>query len=210
MNMPLSKAYNEVLNKPNSKCDYFVIFDDDTQIPVNYFTQICIYDKLYGKLFKVPIVQQNGKIVSPIKANHKKLDFVGPGLLAGNDFSFVGSGMIIPYNFLEINKFDEAFNFYGIDHDISQTYLRDNVINIIPVILNHSLSTDFCDNKFPKFKVESLLFSTIYNGYKHGRKLSSSIRALKYCFRFIIRCKNIGYLTSFIRNYIFVYFVHKR
>lgn len=200
-NLALSKVYNTIVNNSAINYDYLVILDDDSLIPSNFFIEIYNSDKVYGSLFKIPIVEQNGFIISPIRANHKKLSFIGPGFLSGRDNSIIGSGMVIPFSFLKYNRFDENLSFYGVDHDIAQCYLRHSVINIMPVFMTHSLSTDFTKNvKFPKFKVDSLLFSTLYNGKKHDKKLSSIIRALKYTIRFAFRCKRPDYILLFFHN----------
>jgi len=116
-NKPLSNIYNKFLSDYHEGSDCFFIFDDDTNIPKEFFD----LSKKNSKDFDLilPKVFDGGVCFYP-KENHQVIS---------KDYKFhspynilsIGSGLLISSNFLDvfyinnITPFDSRFVLYGVD-----------------------------------------------------------------------------------------------
>jgi len=132
-NMPLSKIYNQIINKHRkTKYEYLILLDQDTTFTPDFFRQLCksIYEFKSVSLF-LPIVISSNKIVSPANLfmfkgeywKSKKL-----GLINAKNKAAINSGMVISFEYL-MNRFsgyDERFKFYGTDTYFMKMYSKFN------------------------------------------------------------------------------------
>lgn len=151
-NIPLSKVYNEVINKhSNVDYDYLILFDQDSTFTSDFFYQLnkSIDEFLNVSLF-LPIVISDNNIVSPanlflFKGNYWKSKKLG--LVEAKNKAAINSGMVISFEYLK-NRFvgyDERFLFYGTDTYFMKTYAKDNdCFCVFDGEILHHLA--YCDN----------------------------------------------------------------
>ncbi|UFT95770.1 hypothetical protein [Pectobacterium carotovorum] len=175
-NKPLSCIYNDFLK--NSLYSRYVIFDDDTIVPMDYLSYVNNNDVD----IRIPIIKSKaGKIVYP-KKRGGVLD--EEGIYDDNDFIYtVGSGLVI-YKTL-INKFfyynndlfDERYALYGVDVSL---FRRINLIKNkgchikiqIANIISHSMSN--LEEKPSEFRRVERLIDNVITLRSYPESFSSS------------------------------------
>lgn len=210
-NAPLSSVYNQVALSCKENYNILVLLDDDSFVPSNFINYMVDAYMVDAQRVKVPLAYSNNKLISPTKKNLSRISYIKEGLVEGNDFSAIGSGLVIPTEIFDFIRFDENLRFYGVDHDFIATLLDFNKVEVVHVRLEHSLSTDVIDNRnFSLFKIDSLIYSMLYNGVKHKNYLLSMYRASKLTIKMIYLKKNFSPLYIFIRNLWSLIFSNKR
>ncbi|WP_298936367.1 hypothetical protein [uncultured Prevotella sp.] len=145
-NKPLSKIYNDTINKL-AENEYLIIFDDDSSFDSDFFeksSQAIIHNKEIN-LF-LPIVYDRGKIISPAKMIWFKghyLKSITPGMINSKNITAINSGMIINAQYLK-HKFigyDERIKFYFTDNDFMDKFTSTNKkLFILDYKMNHTLN----------------------------------------------------------------------
>ena len=120
VNCPLAKVYNDA-SEPKSAYEWFVILDDDTQLPLDFLESLVEADRDgFGADIAVPIVRCGDLIVSPGQYNFvkgKHLTEVQRGMLPSYNLVAIASGMAIRHRYIASfpRPFDERLSFYGVD-----------------------------------------------------------------------------------------------
>ncbi len=143
-NKPLSWIYNDFINFVD--VDYYVLFDDDTEINHDYENFLfqmnnndlelpkiisAIDGKLYYPKLNEKIISENGII-----KNRDELFSIGSGLIISNKIKRV----FCSYN---LELFDSRFALYGVDFSFFRRLNKieeDNLLISSQTFLNHSLS----------------------------------------------------------------------
>lgn len=194
-NLPLSKLYNNLLSKYNNN-DRFIIFDDDTLIPIDFFTDL-------NESYSFDIDLQLPKIIS-IEDGNCYYPLVN-GLVESScqtkkyteeDIVYsIGSGMTIHKSLIDkfhahgMNIFDESFALYGVDMSIfkAMNLLKEKENESFKIQLashlKHSLSR--VSSKKSVFRereriYDSLLSSIIYPEYK-SQKVKMILKSFYLC-----------------------------
>lgn len=139
-NAPLSLVYNTTLS--GLDLDGAVILDQDSDLPADYFAH-CRRSLAAqpGVPLHIPIVKSNGLVVSPgrlmfFKGRHVKNP--QSGLRKARGMLAITSGMVISRSYLQVPRFDERLNLYGIDTKfmINLADANEGVV-VMPVVLDH-------------------------------------------------------------------------
>ncbi|WP_241570116.1 hypothetical protein, partial [Rosenbergiella collisarenosi] len=125
LNIPLSKLYNSLIRN-NEGFDRYIIFDDDTCIPPEFFSTLNLdyHSQVDLQLPKVISIDDN-VLYYPI-VNGNVIDSEDKSLIfSNNDIVYsIGSGLIIYKSCIEkfyshsYDLFDESFALYGVDMSI--------------------------------------------------------------------------------------------
>lgn len=115
-NQGLAKAYNRGLRDCES--EFVAIFDDDTEVPAEYFDKTNGYCERDPADIYLPVVRSRDIIMSPcikhglsFKPIHSINDLKGVA-----DISAINSGMVVRRAFYERCRYDERLFVDGIDH----------------------------------------------------------------------------------------------
>lgn len=158
LNKPLSKIYNETINKLLIH-EYLIIFDDDSVFNSDLFEESSnsISANKGINLF-LPIVYDNEKIISPAIMKGFKghyLKNIQPGVINSKNITAINSGMIIKGQYLK-NKFigyDERIKFYFTDNDFMYKFTLDNkALYILNYKMHHTLNFYLRGESFEKKK----------------------------------------------------------
>ena len=115
-NRGLAKAYNRGLHDCES--EFVVIFDDDTEVPAEYFEKTNGYCEREPADIYLPIVRSRDIIMSPcIKRglSFKPIHSIND-LKDAASISAINSGMVVRRAFYERCRYDERLFVDGIDH----------------------------------------------------------------------------------------------
>ena len=147
-NRPLSKIYNDFLHQAQG-VDYYVLFDDDTDINFEFEKYIFDLQSVDLELPKV-ISVVNGKQYYPI---FNGLVFEQYGFIDNTkgDIYSIGSGLVISsqlkkqFNIRGVELFDSHFALYGVDFSFFRKlklfFKSQQLIISSNVLLNHGLSS---------------------------------------------------------------------
>lgn len=179
-NKGLSSAYNKALDYLKGKDGWLCIFDDDTEVPAEYFDEIksLINDTSYD-IFLPQVICNNG-LMSPVnfkkyKVNKvKSIDEIDNKYIAG-----INSGLAVNLDFLGDYRYD------------------------------HNLFLDFVDYKFiidmreknAKFKILDTILIQSFSGESNDKNAVKT--------RFIIKKKDLKYFysKSFISKLYYKYLI---
>ncbi|MCC3719626.1 hypothetical protein LLQ54_13655 [Rouxiella badensis] len=171
-NRPLSVMYNDILSLKGY--DEFYLFDDDTEVPVDFFNlAVCDADLI------LPIIRDTADIESfyPLVNGHVKTTY--GDLENGANVLSVGSGLKLSSSLLDkfhkhnMKPFDERFSLYGVDFSL---FRRINILNsmgetvsiTVRGVLNHSLSR--IESKPSKWRETERLSDQILTKIHYSRR----------------------------------------
>lgn len=146
-NLGLSKAYNEAIaNFPAlSEGDYLCLLDDDTQLQDGFFEKVQKQiDGHPSADILLPILKQNGTIVSPSTGKSRKPFFATEEecLLADTQtIAAFNSGMIIRLSVFRAYRYDERIFLDGVDHAFIRDMKKEKKnILVLPVFAEQQYS----------------------------------------------------------------------
>lgn len=155
-NLGLSKAYNKVISSLDKKEGLICLFDDDTQVGVNYFDSLRKDSDDYESIdIFAPVVRDQKGILSPCK-------FVGARGVRVKDIdkiprhgiSAINSGLAVRLKVFNDYKYDEGQFLDYIDH----AFIRDVInqdksrIRIMDVVFEQHFSA--CERTSKKMAIE--------------------------------------------------------
>ena len=121
-NAGLAAAYNRALDSLNTDDGYICLFDDDTEIPDNYFTEI---DRLAVETDAdviLPVVKDETGIMSPCRINGVLTSRISsPDEINGRNISGINSGMAVKAAVFKNYRYDTEYFLDFIDH----AFIRD-------------------------------------------------------------------------------------
>ena len=121
-NLGLAKAYNRALDSLKGKDGYVCLFDDDTEVPADYFEKLDAEIEKNSADIVLPVIRDKVGIMSPCiigGAFTKRIDSLTE-LNEGN-ISGINSGMAINLKLFESYRYDENYFLDFIDH----AFIRD-------------------------------------------------------------------------------------
>lgn len=199
-NKPLSWIYNDFINSIN--VDYYVLFDDDTEINLAYESYLFQMDNIDLELPKIISIVDE-KQYYPLMNRELILE---KGLIDSKENLFsIGSGLVISNKiknfFLNNNKelFDPKFALYGVDISFFRRLNklgRDSFLISSQTFLNHSLSR--AEGVIAKWRAKERLYDEILT-IKYYRAFSF-LRVLKATFKYILKL-NIFYILVIFNIY---------
>lgn len=158
-NVGLSKAYNAAINSLNSKDDnnYICIFDDDTKIPSNYFSEMKIAIEKNNCDIFLPVVYDGEEIMSPFLINGKFYKKITDINNIKGVFSGINSGMLIKSSVFENYCYDEGLFLDYVDHHFMHDMLQQKrIISLVKSVVlnqNFSSSTDNLNGALIRFHI---------------------------------------------------------
>lgn len=141
-NLPLSRIYNIFLSQGHS--DIFCIFDDDTDLKIDYFRSVNRLTK--NVPVGIPKIYHQGKLLSPLKDVFgwgRCFHDLASGTFVSNGLTFINSGLALHRSYVSKYApiYDENLSFYGTDTQVAHDYwVRNPEIRILDVSLSHDLS----------------------------------------------------------------------
>lgn len=183
-NSPLSVIYNRSLYYCSADVDSICILDDDSDLPVDFLDEYYKSKYLLADMY-MPLVWQDGELVSPVRPDGIRFKSLDPGVYSAKQINGIASGMIIPKATLSRERFDERFFFYGADTEyllrMGSTGANVYVFN---ACIMHSLSTDVSRNAaFSLFKYRSLLQAFCLIGVLYNRQCYYFLKMLRCAVR---------------------------
>jgi len=190
----LYAAYTYTLNRAiETKCDWILLLDQDTKIPLNYFfllSKITADKSLDNDVVAIvpKVFTINGKIISPCKlyiGRIRKSIKLGYAGICDFKISAINSGAFIKVNFLiAIGGFNPLFKLDFVDHWIFyKIFACRKKVFILDSIIEHELSVTNYDIYMSKERYKNILNSEILFINLYSSKLEKII----YFLRLIIR-----------------------
>lgn len=197
-NLPLSKAYNKVINQfKNENYDFLVLLDQDSSFKKELFIKLdnTFQNNKEINLF-LPIIKFKNTIVSPTKKYFLKGFYFKEkpfGIQKAKNISAINSGMIISFKFLKekYKGYDERLKFYGTDDYFMMEYCKnEKELFILDYEFEHDLTLSTLNNSSDKLvksyhqmlEAWSILYSDSILKYivKLYTYIHSSYIAIKY------------------------------
>ena len=200
-NAPLSLVYNTVLTGMDLDCA--VILDQDSDLPVDYFSHCRLsLSAQPGVALHLPIVKSHGLVVSPgrlmfFKGKHVKNP--QSGLRKARGMLAITSGMVLSRRYLQVPRFDERLNLYGIDTKFMINLAdADEGVVVMPVVLDHdtALWSDISADAM-LFRAKSLVAS--WRVVFESRPIASclaSIYARFFMAKLAVKYRDVRFLKS--------------
>lgn len=147
-NVGISKAYNACIDHlvEHTGADMLCLFDDDTHISDNYFTELKkVCENAEENIF-VPLIYGANKLVSPciLDKNHRVTPFQRDADALnyhGNDLSAINSCMALKKALFAHFRYDENIFLDGVDHNfILQMRQKGEKIKVFPYRCDHAFS----------------------------------------------------------------------
>lgn len=140
-NLGLSKAYNMAIDyfREDRKSGYICIFDDDTELPPDFFEKFRIQMEEHPKIdVFVPVLTQSNKIISPCRKCVWNRYFRSADecmkIKSAESIQAFNSGMIIRLSLFDSYRYDERIFLDGVDHafmrDIAELRAK---VHVVPV-----------------------------------------------------------------------------
>ncbi|EFC2171858.1 hypothetical protein FWZ03_03080 [Escherichia coli] len=174
-NRPLSKVYNHIIEK-NMDSEYFMILDDDTEVPINYFP-LRAFQLSYDIGIPMISVSNDRKVIYP-EVNGEIITKEGFCEKVKN-IKAISSGLVIHNNVIIKIKnsypdiFDTRFAFYGVDFTFLRRIVELNKLYhfriYIENALTHSLSRvegDISQWRYKERVIDVVLTSLLYEKSK--------------------------------------------
>jgi len=202
-NTVLSKVYNYVIEDEKAHSAYLALFDDDSEIPINYFEELKKAIELNPTIsLFLPQIYSNSVLVSPAKNYYIKTSLIKKiktGIISSNYMTAINSGMVISNRVFTAGfRYDENLNFYGTDNFFMYTYIQKNpTLVILNVKICHDLSINDSkniDNKVRIFKEIKRANFIIYSNNKWKK-------SIVFCNNFFVSIK----LTLKYRSWKFIH-----
>lgn len=200
-NKPLSWIYNDFINAIDA--DYYVLFDDDTEINSSYENFLFQMNNIDLELPKIISIIDKKQYYP--KLNEQIISENGVIERRGELFS-IGSGLIISNKIKKIFKkydlelFDSRFALYGVDFSFFRRLNKIGKAGLLissKTFLNHSLSG--AEGVIAKWRAKERLYDEILT-IKYYRAFSF-LRVLKAIFKYILKL-NIFYILEIFNIYI--------
>lgn len=169
-NEPLSKIYNQIIEKYINRYSILFLFDQDTHIRQDYFNKMekAILENTDIALF-LPYVICNSVCVSPgyfAFYRGKYTKELKIGRLESKNRIAITSGMALRLVYLQEHslRFDEGLKFYGIDTQFCLDYaLLNPYVYVIDYALEHALSQFAVESrKMKRMRLFSYRRSSLY------------------------------------------------
>ena len=204
-NKGLSRAYNEAIKELKND-DWMVIFDQDTDVPIDYFSELEKSIAAYPSInIHVPVVKSIKGQMSPSKLNRycvKKILSIAPG--AYTDITAINSGMAIRKEVFDaVGNYNENIFLDYLDHFFIREYHKHfRQIAVFDCVLNQEFSDDDHSNfsrDLKRFQIYKNDFYEFCKDSATGRiyyLLKLSYRAAKLS----IAHKKIGFLKMFMKG----------
>lgn len=149
-NLGLSKAYNACIDhlKAVNHVGLVCLFDDDTQIDVNYFEALQEAANSSNARIFVPIIRSQGRILSPCMVSPKQrvsffADDAAVYAYQGEELSAINSGMALDIAIFSKYRYNETIFLDGIDHYfVKDMKSRGERIDIMRYCCQHDFSGD--------------------------------------------------------------------
>lgn len=167
-NKGISKAYNSAIECIKKKRGFICLFDDDTDVPNDYFKALISRVNEDNADIFLPIVYDEVGILSPCKINRFKVNRIkNLNELNSKNITGINSGMAINLEIFEDYRYDENYFLDYIDHDFLRSMkLKNKKISIFNAKLNQNFSgKDFSDlnSSLNRFKIYKEDFRYFYS-----------------------------------------------
>lgn len=136
-NLGISKAYNEAIDLSRDS-DVIVLFDDDTDVPQDYFA--VLFDALVSRpdvdIFAPVVIGQDGVIYSPNRSNFLRNELVqdAQAQIEQDRFNAIASCLAIRMHVFDCYRFNEVLfvdqvdqNFFDDMRAVNRTFAKLNV-----------------------------------------------------------------------------------
>ncbi len=168
-NQGLSKAYNCGIDTIKMKKGILCLFDDDTEVPNDYFEKVTRHLKERKGEILLPMVYDAVGLMSP-GVLRKYLCYRAESLdeLQGDEFTGINSGMVIDLELFETYRYDENIFLDYVDHN----FIRDmrnqgKTIAIMDDVELHQTFSDVVNSKksaVHRFKIQKKDLKYYYRG----------------------------------------------
>lgn len=199
-NKPLSWIYNDFINFIDA--DYYVLFDDDTEINFDYESSLFQMDNIDLELPKIISIidkkqyypKLNEQIISEnsVIESRGELFSIGSGLIISNKIK----NTFKKYN---LELFDSRFALYGVDFSFFRRLNklgRDGFLISTQTFLNHSLSR--AEGMIAKWRAKERLYDEVLT-IKYYKSFSF-LRVLKAIFKYSLKL-NVYYILKIFSIY---------
>ncbi|MBR4940787.1 MAG: glycosyltransferase [Clostridia bacterium] len=150
-NRGLSVAYNAAAAYAAEKDpqSWLCIFDDDTDLPRDYFSCLEKAVQKGGCSLYAPLIFSGGRLISPCRFNRKNwktglISSTEEALsLAGTEISAINSGLAVKTELFKTYRYDENVFLDGIDHKfIGEMQALGQKLGVLDCTLDHGFSGD--------------------------------------------------------------------
>ncbi|MEG1495976.1 MAG: glycosyltransferase [Clostridiales bacterium] len=197
-NKGLSKAYNRGIDTITKKQGILCLFDDDTEIPADYFEKVRKYFKEIPADIYLPMVYDDVGLMSP-GVMKKYICYRAHSLsdLPPNEFTGINSGMALKLALFENYRYDEHIFLDYIDHN----FIREmrNIGKSMVIMKDVSLHQTFSDvvnskvSAITRFKILKKDLKYFYRGSFRSYLIYCYVigkRSIKLCLKY----KTLGFL----------------
>ncbi|WP_343316397.1 glycosyl transferase [Acinetobacter soli] len=199
-NKPLSWIYNDFINSIDT--DYYVLFDDDTEINIDYESYLFQMDNTDLELPKIISITDKKQYYPKL---NEQIIFENSIIESDSELFSIGSGLIISnkiknsFKKYNLELFDSRFALYGVDFSFFRRLNklgRESFLISSQTFLNHSLSG--AEGMVAKWRVKERLYDEILT-IKYYRAFSF-LRLLKAIFKYSLEL-NIYYILEILNIY---------
>jgi len=144
-NLGLAKAYNKAVDSLAGKDGFVCLFDDDTEVPSDYFVKLNAQIEKSSADIALPVIRDKVGIMSPCIINGaftKRVNDLSE--LTDKNISGINSGMAIRLKLFDGYRYDESYFLDFIDHAFIRDMKAKNAkISVAEdLILNQSFSAN--------------------------------------------------------------------
>lgn len=199
-NKPLSWIYNDFINSIDA--DYYVLFDDDTEINLDYESYLFQMDNIDLELPKIISIIDKRQYYPKL---NEQIIFENSVIESSGELFSIGSGLIISnkikntFKKYNLELFDSRFALYGVDFSFFRRLNklgRDGFLISTQTFLNHSLSG--AEGVIAQWRAKERLYDEILT-IKYYRAFSF-LRVLKATFKYILKL-NVYYILEIFNTY---------
>lgn len=199
-NKGLSKAYNIAIDFLKEKSGILCLFDDDTDIPKDYFDVLLNKLKSSDADIFLPIVYDSVGILSPCKMNDLKVERINKiEELNSRNITGINSGMAIDLNVFKEYRYNEKFFLDYIDHDFLRSMKQKNKkIDILETKINQNFSgstNPSVESSLHRFKIYKKDFKYFYNSNLRS-KVFADLSILKRMIYLTMKFKTLKFLIK--------------
>ena len=181
-NVGLSKAYNAALDYLKAEDGYICVFDDDTDIPADYFEKIDAEAEKSGADVILPVVTDEVGIMSPCKIGGALTSRISDlKQLNAENISGINSGMAIKAEIFKEYRYNEEYFLDFIDHAFVRDMKKQGKKIAVCEELNLKQSFSANDRDIKKAKKRFELFKKDYMTFcKQSGKASDVLSGRLY------------------------------
>ena len=197
-NQGLSKAYNRALDwmfhQEISTDDYIVLFDDDTEIPDDFFTKMENVISQNHPDILLPVVKDDVGILSPCRIQNGKVSRLSDIDDSSYDqITAINTGMTIRLSLFKDYRYDEHFFLDYIDHHFLSDMKKKRVsIEVVDTFIQQQLSI-WSDDSQKAFDRLILFKKDIFHFYKDDT-ITAHYILWKRKIRYMLKYKKISIL----------------